>query len=104
MIRIAAWRNIVVAIACSVAFVDGATAQLAMPEIVQIGITGPRSSETATRMVTAVYKPPGDGKWPVLVYSHGRSGNEADRRRRRTDSAGLWRYGRRGSRVLRRAL
>ena len=79
--RIAGWRNIVVAIACGLGFVDVAAAQLTMPEIVQIGIDGPRSSETTTRMIAAVYKPPGDGKWPVLVYSHGRSGNDADRRR-----------------------
>jgi len=81
MMRIAGWRNLVVAIACGLGFVGVAAAQLTMPEIVQIGINEPRSSETATRMVTAVYKPPGDGKWPVLVYSHGRSGNDADRRR-----------------------
>jgi len=88
MMRIAGWRNsvaaiacVVVAIACGLGFVDVAAAQLVLPEIVQISINGARSSETATRMVTAVYKPPGDGKWPVLVYSHGRSGNDADRRR-----------------------
>jgi dienelactone hydrolase len=81
MMRIAGWRDVLVAIACGIGFIDGAAAQLAMPEIVQIAIDGLRSPESATRMVTAVYKPPGDGKWPVLIYSHGRSGSDVDRRR-----------------------
>ena len=62
------------------AVVDTARAQATAPEIVQIVLAGPRSPDGDIRMVTAVYKPPGDGKWPVLVYSHGRSGSDADRR------------------------
>ena len=58
-----------------------AHAQSVTPEIVQIVIAGPRSSDGEIRMVTAIYTPPGDGKWPVLVYSHGRSGSDLDRRR-----------------------
>jgi dienelactone hydrolase len=76
-----ALRKIAVAIACGVALAGGAAAQPVMPQIVQIGIDAQASQETATRMVAAVYRPPGEGKWPVVIYSHGRSGNEADRRR-----------------------
>lgn len=39
------------------------------------------SAETRAqvRMVTGVFRPGGDGPFPVVVYSHGRSGTEVDR-------------------------
>ncbi|HET8830463.1 MAG TPA: hypothetical protein VFN86_00215, partial [Casimicrobiaceae bacterium] len=58
-----------------------AQAQPAAPEIVQIDVASARSADSDTHMVTAIYKPDGEGRWPVLIYSHGRSGSEADRRR-----------------------
>jgi dienelactone hydrolase len=70
------------AIALGVCCMHGAAAQQATPEIAQISVGDPRapSADTATRMIAAIYKPAGDGPWPVLIYSHGRSGNDADRR------------------------
>jgi hypothetical protein len=69
----------VLVLGCVAAF-GVARAQSVTPEIVQIVIAGPRLSDGEIRMVTAVYKPPGDRKWPVLIYSHGRSGSDLDRR------------------------
>jgi len=69
----------VLVLGCVAAF-GVARAQSVTPEIVQIVIAGPRLSDGEIRMVTAVYKPPGDRKWPVLIYSHGRSASDLDRR------------------------
>jgi len=70
-----------------------AQAQPASPEIVQIDVASARSVDSDTHMVTAIYKPDGEGRWPVLIYSHGRSGSEADRRRTKPpDPRGHIRY------------
>jgi hypothetical protein len=71
--------SLAVGLGC-IAALGAAHAQTASPEIAQIVVEGPRS-DGEIRMATAVYKPPGAGKWPVLIYSHGRSGSDADRRR-----------------------
>ena len=46
-------------------------------EIVHI----PASGAGANGMVTAVYRPEGSGRLPVLIYSHGRSGTDLERSR-----------------------
>jgi len=53
----------------------GNSAELA-PEIVRIPLP---SAGDGARMVAGVYLPPGEGPFPVLIYSHGRSGTEAER-------------------------
>lgn len=74
------WRSSLLVALAWLGAVAPSTAQLATPEIVKIGV-GTGASDPATRMITAVYKPDDDGKWPVVIYSHGRSGSDADRRR-----------------------
>ena len=37
------------------------------------------SANAKASMAAGVYLPPGDGPFPVLIYSHGRSGTEAER-------------------------
>ncbi len=66
----------VLAVVLSVA--SGAGAQDApaplVPEIVRVALAGD------TTMVTQVFRPPGEGPFPVLVFSHGRAGSDAERR------------------------
>ena len=76
-------RRVVVALlalAGVAARIDDVAAQTATGEVVSIPVGGVHSYDPATAMVTAVFKPPGDGRFPVLVYSHGRSGRDEDRR------------------------
>jgi len=62
------------------------------PEVVRIPVDGERGS-AAPRMLAGVYKPPGDGPFPVLLYAHGRSGTEQERSRTRLpDPRGHIRY------------
>jgi dienelactone hydrolase len=48
-------------------------------EIVRIPVKGAGDLGADVAMVTGVFRPGGDGPFPVLVYSHGRSGTEAER-------------------------
>jgi len=58
------------------------------PDIVHIPFDSARG-----RMVAGVFLPPGDGPFPVLVYSHGRSGTDAERSLTRIpDARGHVRY------------
>src|SRR5258705_6390795 len=47
------------------------------PEIVHIPVDGALGA--SARMVAGVFRPAGDGPFPVLVYSHGRSGTNLER-------------------------
>jgi dienelactone hydrolase len=47
-------------------------------EVVHIPIEGAVAGSEA-RMYTGIYRPAGDGPFPVIVYSHGRSGSAQDR-------------------------
>jgi dienelactone hydrolase len=66
------------------------------PEVVQIAVDGTRTHDADVRMVTAVFRPvrpAGDGKLPVLIYSHGRSGTDVERSRTKVlDPRGHVRY------------
>jgi dienelactone hydrolase len=50
-----------------------------LPEIVQIPVEGAGPGGADARMVAGVFRPAGNGPFPVLVYSHGRSGTELER-------------------------
>jgi dienelactone hydrolase len=49
------------------------------PAIVHIPVEGADSLGVDASMVAAVFRPAGDGPFPVLVYSHGRSGTDLER-------------------------
>jgi dienelactone hydrolase len=49
------------------------------PEIVHIPVEGTGVPGADARMVAGVFRPAGDGPFPVLVYSHGRSGTDLER-------------------------
>jgi len=51
------------------------------PTIAQIPFEFASEPEAPASMVAGVFRPPGDGPFPVLIYSHGRSSAEADRAR-----------------------
>src|SRR5262245_7312482 len=61
------------------AFVLGAYAVEPPPAIAHIPIDAGSEAGAPASMVAGVYLPPGDGPFPVLIYSHGRSSAEADR-------------------------
>jgi dienelactone hydrolase len=48
------------------------------PEVVRIPVRD-AASDADIRMVTGVFFPSGDGPFPVVIYSHGRSGTQAER-------------------------
>ena len=50
------------------------TGEPLVPEVVRVAVPG------HTTMATEVFRPPGDGPFPVLVFSHGRAGSDAERR------------------------
>jgi len=52
-------------------------------ESAQVPIRNAGGSGRDVRMVTGVFRPAGEGPFPVIVYSHGRSGRAEDRRRTR---------------------
>src|ERR1043165_734355 len=54
---------------------QSAAADLA-PEIVRIPF---EVENVETKMVAGVFRPAGEGPFPVLIYSHGRSGTDAER-------------------------
>jgi dienelactone hydrolase len=54
-----------------------------VPDIVRIPLDGADALGADVRMMTGIFRPPGDGPFPVLVYSHGRSSTEAERRNTR---------------------
>ena len=49
------------------------------PEIAQIPMRGAGSLGGDVNMVTQVFKPPGSGPFPTLVFSHGRAGSGTER-------------------------
>lgn len=49
------------------------------PEIVHIPVEGAGAFDADARMVAGVFRPGGEGPFPVLVYSHGRSGTDLER-------------------------
>jgi dienelactone hydrolase len=49
------------------------------PEIVMIAVKGAGLFGRDVDMVTLLYKPPGSGPFPVVVFSHGRAGDRAGR-------------------------
>jgi len=64
---------------CALAFAAHA-ADLA-PTIAHIPFQFTSEPDAPASMVAGVFLPPGDGPFPVLIYSHGRSSMEADRAR-----------------------
>ena len=56
---------------------QNATALDGAPEVVRVPF--PRALDPERGMVAGVYRPAGDGPFPVVVYSHGRSATDADR-------------------------
>lgn len=50
------------------------------PEIVKIAVPGTGALGGELAMITHVYRPPGEGPHPVLVFSHGRAGTDPERR------------------------
>ncbi len=51
----------------------------AEPEIVEIQVSGAGAGGGPAAMATQVFKPPGAGPFPVLLFSHGRSGKAEER-------------------------
>ncbi len=63
------------------------------PETVQIPVEGTAGFGSDGAMVAGVFRPAGDGPFPVLIYSHGRSGTEVERSHTRIpDPRGHIRY------------
>ena len=86
-----AMRLGIVVLACMAA--GGGRAADPAPEVTYIPIAEGGIGAALPRMLTGVYRPPGDGPFPVLIYSHGRSGTEAERGRTRVpDPRGHVRY------------
>lgn len=50
------------------------------PEVAKIAVPGAGTLGGELAMVTHVYRPPGEGPHPVLVFSHGRAGTDPERR------------------------
>jgi dienelactone hydrolase len=50
-----------------------------VPEIVSIAVPGAGSFGSEIAMRTEVYKPSGDGPFPVLIFSHGRAADRIER-------------------------
>jgi dienelactone hydrolase len=63
------------------ALARGVHASDPLPSLAQIPIDAVSEPDTPSSMVAGVYLPPGEGPFPVLIYSHGRSSAEADRAR-----------------------
>src|SRR4051812_22895164 len=73
-----------------VVFILGALSARAadLPEIVSIPV-----ASAGVSMVAGVFLPAGDGPFPVMIYSHGRSGTEVERSHTRLpDLRGYVRY------------
>ena len=71
------------------------TAQAAdsAPAVVHIAVEGAGEFGTDAVMLAGVFRPAGEGPFPVLVYSHGRSGTAIERDRTRVpDPRGHLRY------------
>jgi len=80
---------------CALAFALCADARSGEPlaSIMYIDVGGGLSGVTAMRMAAGVFLPEGEGPFPVLIYSHGRSGTEAERHQTRIpDIRGHVRY------------
>jgi dienelactone hydrolase len=56
-----------------------ATANLVQPEVLKVPLKGAGTFGGDVAMVTHLYKPPGDGPFPAVVFSHGRSAELSDR-------------------------
>jgi len=71
-------------VACSCASARALAAPAApeplRPEIVTLPMPVPGAPGGTAAMVTHVYRPPGEGPHPVLIFSHGRAGTDAARR------------------------
>jgi len=52
-------------------------------EIAHVPVRNEGGSGRDVQMVTGVFRPAGDGPFPVIIYSHGRSGRAEDRNRTR---------------------
>lgn len=58
---------------------DASRAPLPAGEAVTIAVPGAGAFGGSVMMVTQVFKPPGEGPFPVVVFSHGRASDAADR-------------------------
>jgi dienelactone hydrolase len=67
-------------LAAAVAFAQTAPVDDPVPQIVQITVHGAGAFGADATMTTEVFKPDGDGPFPVVLYSHGRAATEAERR------------------------
>jgi dienelactone hydrolase len=50
-----------------------------VPELVRVPLKGAGAFGRDVEMVTQVFLPPGDGPFPVVIYSHGRAGEYVER-------------------------
>ena len=81
---VAAFARVLLPLASSLALCALATTVQAAdlpPTVARIPFGAASEPDAAASMVAGVFLPPGDGPFPVLVYSHGRSSAEADRAR-----------------------
>jgi len=58
---------------------DAASAPLPAGEAVSISVPGAGAFGSAATMTAQVYRPPGDGPFPVVLFSHGRAPDAVDR-------------------------
>ena len=77
---LASFARIVAALALC-ALVRAACAGGPLPATAHIPIVPDGDGEAPVSMIAGVYLPAGEGPFPVIVYSHGRSSGEADRAR-----------------------
>jgi dienelactone hydrolase len=66
-------------VVCAFAAAPIAVAADLAPETVRIPVDDVTGARRSLDMVTGVFRPAGPGPFPVVVYSHGRSGTEAER-------------------------
>ena len=81
---VAAFVRLVLPVAFALALCALASAAPAAdlpPTIAHIPFEFASEPEAPPSMVAGVFRPPGDGPFPVLIYSHGRSSAETDRAR-----------------------
>jgi hypothetical protein len=67
-------------LAAAPAFAQTVPIEESVPQMVQITVHGARAFGGDVAMTTEVFKPDGDGPFPVVLYSHGRAATDAERR------------------------
>ena len=75
---------IALVVLASSAPVQAADSDDPVPQIVQITVHGSGVFGSDVAMTTEVFKPEGDGPFPIVLYSHGRAGTDVERRQMKT--------------------